>query len=683
MACISYGSDLTGGQTYSADSYFYINLPENAFDDDLSDVSQWGVIRDVENWLQVDFGGGNEKQIEKIRLNFGDYGIYAPKDFELQASNTGAFSGEEDVLLSQTDIDHSDNTWYEWEFDNSTSYRYYRIVVSDGYEETFLFIVEVEMMECTAYGTTTTASTTSSTFSTSSTTSTISTTSSTFSTISTSTISTTSSSTSTTASTASTISTTSSTVTTTTGSTITTTTGPPNTAFCLFRNVTIPPNVEITKAEVIFTAFETNVYIGLDLALHFVDEDNPDPPSGKTDLDNRALTSLVDWTSVENWYVNMMYSTPELKSILQEVVSRNGWASGNNVMLVLQAKPAWGDFYGDEGWVPQVDILGYGNNQYLQVGSLGAGAGERGPQEIKTQSNDGSFIRFQNVTIPAGATITSAILTLYISDSDFIQRPERQIKVKFVLQVDPPQVPEGPAGADIFDEYRDNSTDGVDWDFDDIVVEDDPAPAIPDLLNDLQQVIDLAGWASGKSLAILVDNDYFAPLEYVVPPRSIAFYGYGGGVAVSLSPKLEVEWSGPSGSGEFRPTDDEADTGLLIQDIYFLSNLEERYRMWSSIVNKGGAEKAQLRVWWKAQRQIDSPDIDPPGEFQLTSFQCSIGVFPVDATIYYTTDGSTPTESSTVYTAPFTVSADTTVKAKAFKEYWIPSDVATKVYDIL
>lgn len=48
------------------------------------------------------------------------------------------------------------------------------------------------------------------------------------------------------------------------------------------------------------------------------------------------------------------------------------------------------------------------------------------------------------------------------------------------------------------------------------------------------------------------------------------------------------------------------------------------------------------------------------------------------ATIYYTTDGSTPTENATLYTAPFDVTSSCTVKAIAVKDYYTNSDVAIK-----
>ena len=53
-----------------------------------------------------------------------------------------------------------------------------------------------------------------------------------------------------------------------------------------------------------------------------------------------------------------------------------------------------------------------------------------------------------------------------------------------------------------------------------------------------------------------------------------------------------------------------------------------------------------------------------------------------DATIYYTTDGSTPTSKSTKYTAAISVAASETIKAIAVKNGLIPSDVMSETYTI-
>ena len=77
---------------------------------------------------------------------------------------------------------------------------------------------------------------------------------------------------------------------------------------------------------------------------------------------------------------------------------------------------------------------------------------------------------------------------------------------------------------------------------------------------------------------------------------------------------------------------------------------------------------------------ISAPTFSPvPGVFTNPVNVTIAGV--TDATIYYTTDGTEPTDKSTVYSAAIPVSATTTIKAIAIKN-GIISEVATATYTI-
>jgi putative alpha-1,2-mannosidase len=64
---------------------------------------------------------------------------------------------------------------------------------------------------------------------------------------------------------------------------------------------------------------------------------------------------------------------------------------------------------------------------------------------------------------------------------------------------------------------------------------------------------------------------------------------------------------------------------------------------------------------------VSNPYITGAGKSFKKPFNAVIGCSEKDAAIYYTTDGSTPTASSTLYTAPIPVSANVTIKAIAIK----------------
>ena len=63
-----------------------------------------------------------------------------------------------------------------------------------------------------------------------------------------------------------------------------------------------------------------------------------------------------------------------------------------------------------------------------------------------------------------------------------------------------------------------------------------------------------------------------------------------------------------------------------------------------------------------------------------TSQVVSMSAVPADAKIYYTDDGNTPTTSSTLYTAPITLTATKTIKAIAIRDNYTNSDVVTVAY---
>ena len=79
---------------------------------------------------------------------------------------------------------------------------------------------------------------------------------------------------------------------------------------------------------------------------------------------------------------------------------------------------------------------------------------------------------------------------------------------------------------------------------------------------------------------------------------------------------------------------------------------------------------------------VRAPIFSPAGGTYITAQTVSISCGTTGAAIYYTTDGSTPSSSSTPYTGAITISETTTIKAIAIKD-GINSSVATATYTIV
>jgi hypothetical protein len=80
--------------------------------------------------------------------------------------------------------------------------------------------------------------------------------------------------------------------------------------------------------------------------------------------------------------------------------------------------------------------------------------------------------------------------------------------------------------------------------------------------------------------------------------------------------------------------------------------------------------------------KVATPTFAPAAGEVLSGTEVAISCATTGATIYYTTDGSTPTTASTEYTAAIEVTAAVTIKAIAVKEEMTDSAVATAAYTI-
>ncbi len=86
-------------------------------------------------------------------------------------------------------------------------------------------------------------------------------------------------------------------------------------------------------------------------------------------------------------------------------------------------------------------------------------------------------------------------------------------------------------------------------------------------------------------------------------------------------------------------------------------------------------------------KQLPLPVFDPPGGSYTVGQSISLNCAEEGAQIYYTADGSDPTQQSSLYVAPLSLpgvfpeaAMSGTIRAKAFKTGWNPSPVAAAAY---
>ena len=103
-----------------------------------------------------------------------------------------------------------------------------------------------------------------------------------------------------------------------------------------FQNINIPQGATITEAYLEFTAYDTYRYSGASMQIQAVANDDADDfyPNYRHQLRDLDKTSGVTW-SMPSFRRYSDYTSPDLSSIVSDIVNRPGWEPGNAMAFVF------------------------------------------------------------------------------------------------------------------------------------------------------------------------------------------------------------------------------------------------------------------------------------------------------------------------------------------------------------
>jgi M6 family metalloprotease-like protein len=155
----------------------------------------------------------------------------------------------------------------------------------------------------------------------------------------------------------------------------------------------------------------------------------------------------------------------------------------------------------------------------------------------------------------------------------------------------------------------------------------------------------------------------------------------GGAFVVQYSLDQGASWNDvPSNS--FTAPLWNASTGMETGNVVFNVPGAARIRFFKAMQGSGTSVNIDNieMTDYTAVNTVATPTFNHPSGTVYAPFTVEIATTTTGASIYYTTDGSVPSESSTLYTTPINITATTTLKAKAFKAGMTSSFVASAVY---
>jgi hypothetical protein len=112
-----------------------------------------------------------------------------------------------------------------------------------------------------------------------------------------------------------------------------------------FPNVPIPPGATITAAVLSMTCDESVSATTLNARIYGNDVDNAVAPTTLSEAQNLVpTTAYIAWDNVEGWLDATVHESPDLAAVIQEIINRPGWSSGNALQIMILAQASTTNF---------------------------------------------------------------------------------------------------------------------------------------------------------------------------------------------------------------------------------------------------------------------------------------------------------------------------------------------------
>jgi type IV pilus assembly protein PilY1 len=261
-----------------------------------------------------------------------------------------------------------------------------------------------------------------------------------------------------------------------------------------FEGVDVPQGATINDARLEFRVDESGSgAVSLDILGHAHDDAPAFSSSAGEKVSDRiagaATSAQVAWDDLPNLGVGATITSPPITSIVQEIVNRPGWNSGNTMAFMLRKDPASASGSSNKRVVESEDGS--------QAPKLRVTYTVPDPLADTTQTIG---IRFQDVQIPQGVSITSAYLEFEVDETDSeattltIKREASDNAAGFST-----------ASNDVTSRPTTPSTNDVTWTVAPWSAIDERKQS-PDISAMVQDIVQRPGWCGGNSMAFIISG---------------------------------------------------------------------------------------------------------------------------------------------------------------------------------